>query len=69
MRYKTQAGDMLDALCHRQYPDLSPSEAMPHVLAANPGLAAQPPILPEGLMITLVEIPVPEPEAVIELWS
>ena len=67
MKYRTSPGDMLDAICHRHYPDIQPSDAMPEVLAANPGLEQHPPQLPEGL--TLPDIPPPEPEAGIELWS
>ncbi len=66
---RTQNGDMLDALCHQHYPDIKPSEAMPVVLAANPGLEQQPAVLPEGMTITLPDIPRPAPEAAIELWS
>jgi len=60
---------VLDAICHRHYPDSKPSEAMPYVLAANPGLESQPPVLLEGVTISLPDIPTPEPAAAIELWS
>ena len=69
MKYRTLAGDMLDAICHRHYPGIKPSDAMPKVLAANPGLEQHPPQLPQGLTLTLPDIPPPEPEPGIELWS
>lgn len=49
------------------YPGIKPADAMPKVLAANPGLEQHPPRLPEGL--TLLAISPPEPAAGIELWS
>ena len=69
MKYRTLAGDMLDAICHRHYFGVKPSDAMPRVLAANPGLEQRPPQLPQGLILTLPDIPAPAPEAGIELWS
>ena len=69
MKYNTRQGDLLDAICHRHYPGIKPSAAMPKVLSANPGLEQYPPQLPQGLTLTLPDIPPPEPEAGIELWS
>ena len=69
MKYRTRQGDMLDAICHRHYSGIKPSDAMPEVLAANPGFEQHPPQLPEGLTLTLPDIPPPEPEPGIELWS
>ncbi|MCF1458077.1 MAG: tail protein X, partial [Shewanella sp.] len=46
---------MLDAICHRYY-DGRP-KAVEAVLAANPGLARQGPVMPDGLLIELPELP------------
>ena len=49
MKYRIRKGYMLDDICHRHYLGIQPSDAMPKVLAANPGLEQHPPQLPEGL--------------------
>ena len=60
---------MLDAICHQHYPDVKPSDALPKVLAANPGLEQHPAHLPQGLTLTLPDIAPPAPEPSIELWG
>lgn len=52
--YHTKDGDVLDLICHRHYGDEhGTTEA---VLAANPGLADQPVVLPLGLDIILPDL-------------
>ncbi|MDR0535721.1 MAG: tail protein X [Puniceicoccales bacterium] len=49
--HRTADGDMLDAIGAAQYDgDVT---MLPVVLALNPGLAGQPPILPSGLEIII----------------
>jgi len=52
--YRTIEGDTIDAIAHRHYERHSGTTEA--ILAANRGLAAQPMILPEGLIITLPDI-------------
>lgn len=67
--YRTRAGEMLDAICYQNYPNLKPSDSMPHVLDANHGLSEIGPKLPEGLIIQLPKIATEEPVATISLWD
>jgi phage tail protein X len=49
--YRTKQGDMLDAICAAHYAgDVSMLAA---VLAANPHLSARPPVLENGVILTL----------------
>ncbi len=70
MKYRCNDGDVLDAICASQYPDINPSDAMPYVLDANPNLA-QYTILPRGLIIDLPEIETPQATQsdTIKLWD
>lgn len=64
--YRTIDGDMVDEICHHHYGTETMTEA---VYAANPGLAAKGPILPQGIVIILPEVnpqPVQNP---IRLWG
>lgn len=66
-QYITKRGDMVDAICYAQYGATSAyTEA---VLAANPGLAAQGPILPAGIVITLPEFEEEPSETTVKLWD
>ena len=48
--YRTNDGDMVDAICKKEYG----TEAMTvAVYEANPGLAALGPVLPKGVLINL----------------
>jgi phage tail protein X len=49
--YRTTDGDMLDAICAAHYD--GDTAMLPAVLALNPGLAVQPPILPSGIEIII----------------
>lgn len=53
--YETKNGDVLDAICHRHYGKIDGN--LERVLAANPGLADQGPVLPRGVRITLPALP------------
>lgn len=63
--YTTYEFDRLDGICWRHYGHLA--RAVERVLEANPHLAEQPAILPEGVTILLPDIPPPAP-ARIHLW-
>lgn len=66
MIYITRDGDMLDQVCLAYYGSVAP---LPQVLAANPQLADQPPVLPSGVAITLPAVqPVTQTPAV-RLWD
>jgi len=66
-QYRTKQGDMLDAICYKQY-DGRPG-ATEAVLEANTGLAAYGPVLPSGLIITLPDLPEAEPAQTVRLWD
>jgi len=67
MRIRTIEGDVLDEICWRHY---HREDAVPAVLAANPGLADADPVLPGGMAIVLPDLP-PPPElaAAVQLWG
>ncbi len=68
MQYTTKAGDMLDAICWRQYGAGHPY--VEAVLAENPGLAQLGPVLPAGVVITLPEFPDQAPaQETVKLWD
>lgn len=66
-RIRTADGDVLDEICWRHY---GREDAVPSVLAANPGLAAADPVLEAGRVIVLPELP-PAPQAAgaVVLWE
>jgi phage tail protein X len=66
-RYVTKTGDMLDLICWRHYKGIQ-SGAVEAVLAANRGLADQPPVLPPGLSIALPDLPTMKTTATVSLW-
>ena len=68
-RYVTQQGDMVDAIAWRNYGFVA--GAAEAILAANPGLADQPPVLPENLTIELPDVAaVAAPaKATVNLWD
>lgn len=67
LSYQTRDGDMLDAICYRHYGRTTGT--VEAVLEANPGLAALGPVFAAGVVITLPDIPDPEPETGIRLWD
>jgi phage tail protein X len=64
--YRTNQGDVLDAICRELLGDESHA---PAVLAANPGLADLGPVYPAGLMITLPVVSAPVVSGTIKLWG
>ncbi len=67
MTIRTGDGDVLDELCWRHY---GREDAVPAVLAANPGLAAADAVLPAGIEIEFPDLSPPvEPEGAIHLWE
>jgi len=66
--YKTQQGEMLDAICRATYGD--ESGYVEQVLDANPGLAARSAPLPTGTLISLPDLQTAsEVVAVVSLWD
>ena len=67
-RIYTADGDVLDEICWKHY---GREDAVPAVLRANPGLAAQPPILTAGIVIELPDLaPAAATEApAVRLWD
>ena len=66
MRYRTREGDMLDQICLEYYGRM---DVVVEVLAANPTLADQPPVLPAGLVIELPVIVTEQEETRLRLWD
>ncbi len=69
MQLVTSQNQMLDAICKAQYGnEHATTEA---TLTANPGLAAQGPILPQAYVLTLPPVAqvTPSPPPQISLWS
>lgn len=67
LRYRTRDGDVLDWIAWHHYGRIA--GVVERVLAANPGLADQGPVLPPGLVIVLPDIPPPEPQQQIRIWD
>lgn len=65
--YITRQFDEVDHICWRYYGRTQ--QAVEAVMIANPGLADMMPILPEGLVINLPEIPTPEAGTTIRIWD
>ncbi|RGE46119.1 phage tail protein [Comamonas testosteroni] len=64
---RTIQGETVDALCWRHYGrTLGMTEA---VLQANPGLAAKGLILPQGLLVSMPDLPTPQPKPIVQLWD
>jgi phage tail protein X len=69
MKYRTKAGDQVDAICWRHYGRENAAEA---VFEANPRLADYGLILPAGLVIILPELDAPTAASsttTIRLWD
>ena len=64
--YRTNQGDVLDAICLDLLGDESHA---PAVLATNPGLADLGPIYPAGVMISLPVFSSPVTSGTIKLWG
>ncbi|QSH40917.1 tail protein X [Lentisphaerota bacterium ZTH] len=65
MRYKTQDGDMLDAICFKYY---GRENAIIDVLEANPHLADHGCRLTANLLIELPDLPEVE-QTMVSLWD
>lgn len=66
IHYKTQRGDMLDAICHRYYGERK--KAVEAVLEANPGLVNSGLVLPAGVLLVLPDLGPAETKR-IALWE
>jgi len=67
--YLTRDGDMIDAICWRNYPKQSQSLAVALVYEANNRLADIGAKLPAGLTILLPDLPQPRSIPTINLWG
>lgn len=65
--YITRQFDMLDDICWRFYGRTQ--QTVEAVMIANPNLADLLPILPEGLTISLPDLPQPETSETLRLWD
>lgn len=66
-KIRTHQDETVDALCWRHYGcTLAVVEA---VLKANPGLAAKGTVLPQGLLVTMPDLPAPQPKPTVQLWD
>ncbi|MFW5499578.1 MULTISPECIES: tail protein X [unclassified Maridesulfovibrio] len=65
--YLTEDGDMLDALCYKQY---GREDAVAAVLEANPGLANKGAVLKAGVTIVFPDLDeTTEETATVKLWD
>jgi len=65
--YITRQFDQLDDICWRFYGRTQ--QTVEAVMIANPNLADLLPILPEGLTISLPDLPQPETTETLRLWD
>ena len=65
-RILTRDGDMLDDIVWRHY---GRQDVVPAVLETNQDLSLQGPVLPAGMILVLLDVPVPADAPVIRLWS
>lgn len=65
--YITRQFDELDDICWRYYGRTQ--QTVEAVMIANPNLADLMPILPEGLTISLPDLPQPETTETLRLWD
>ena len=65
--YVTQQFDEIDAICWRYYGRTQ--QTVEVVLAANQGLADMAPVLPDGLVISLPELPAPSTTETVRIWD
>lgn len=66
-RMTTRQGDRLDRIAIEVYG--RPDGTTEAILAANPGLAGQPPHLPAGVEIVLPDVPVTAAKPTVRLWD
>lgn len=65
--YITRQFDEVDAICWRYYGRTQ--QTVEAVLLANPGLADMMPILPEGVTISLPDLPEPSTSETVRIWD
>lgn len=65
--YNTRQFDEIDDICWRYYGRTQ--QTVEVVLAANPGLADMAPVLPEGLLISLPDVPEPSTSEAVRIWD
>jgi phage tail protein X len=65
--YITRQFDELDAICHRFYGRTQGT--VEAVMAVNRDLADLMPILPQGLVLELPDLPQPEATETLRIWS
>jgi phage tail protein X len=65
--YITRQFDVIDEICARYYGRTQ--QTVEAVLLANPDLADLAPILPEGLKISLPDLPEPSTSESVRIWD
>jgi phage tail protein X len=65
--YVTRQFDMVDEICWRYYGRTR--QSVEAVMVANPNLAEMMPILPEGLVINLPDLPDPDVGTTLRIWD
>lgn len=65
--YITRQFDLLDDICHRYYGRTQGT--VEAVLAVNTNLADMLPILPQGITISLPDLPQPETTETLRIWD
>lgn len=64
---RTLQSETVDALCWRHYGRTR--AVVEAVMQANPGLTRHGLVLPQGLLVTMPDIPVPAPKPTVNLWD
>lgn len=67
-KYTTKAGDTVDFIAWKYY-GRQDNRIVERLLDENPGLAGIGPILPQNLLITLPDLPVPAQQQGVRLWD
>ncbi|AIR03395.1 tail protein [Cedecea neteri] len=67
--WTTSDGDVLDAICVKNYGDAGLNQSLAAVLDANPGLADLGAIYPAGVEITLPAWTAEAEESSVSLWD
>lgn len=65
--YITQQFDEVDAICHRYYGRTQGT--VEAVIALNQNIAELMPILPQGITISLPDLPQPETATTLRIWD
>lgn len=64
---RTQQNETLDALCWRHYGRTR--TVVEAVMQANPGITRHGLVLPQGLLVTMPDLPTAPPKPIVQLWD